>query len=139
MKIVSACLAGIPCRWDGKAKPCQQILQLVENQEAIPLCPEELGGLTTPREQAEIQQDGSVKTINGNDVTEKYLAGAQKVLELAKLMGCREVIFKSKSPSCGCGKIFDGTFSETLIAGDGICTKLLKDNHIKVITEENLQ
>jgi len=138
MRIVSSCLAGIPCRWNGKAKPCQQIIQLVKNQEAIPLCPEELWWLSTPRQQAEIQPDGRVKTINGDDITEEYIAGAQKVLELAKLMWCREVIFKSKSPSCGCGKIFDGTFSDTLVAGDGICTKLLKDNHIKVITEADL-
>ena len=84
MKIVSACLAGIPCRWDGKAKPCEQIIQLVKDQEAIPLCPEELWWLSTPREQAEIQQNGRVKTINGDDITEKYLTGAQKVLELVK-------------------------------------------------------
>ncbi len=138
MKIVSACLAGIPYRWDGKAKPCEQIIQLVKDQEAIPLCPEELWWLSTPREQAEIQQNGRVKTINGDDITEKYLTGAQKVLELVKLIWCSEVIFKSKSPSCGCGKTYDGTFSDILVDGDGICTKLLKDNNIKVITENDL-
>lgn len=138
MKIVSACLAWIPCRFNGQAKPCPKVIQLVEDGEAIPLCPEQLWGLPTPRAQAEIQKDGRVRDINGNDVTEKYLVGAERLLELAKLAWCREVIFRSKSPACGCGKIFDGNFTDTLIDGDGVCTKLLKEHHITVITENDL-
>ena len=116
----------------------QKVMQLVEQWEAIPLCPEELWWLRTPRPQAEIQKDGSVKTIAGDDVTDHYQKGAQKVLDTIQDIWCTEVIFRSNSPSCGCGKIFDGAFSETLIDGDGICTKLLKENGITVLTENDL-
>jgi len=138
MKIVSACLAGIPCRFNWTAKPCPYVIQLVQQGEALPLCPEELWGLSTPRDEAEIQKDGCVKTITGLDVTKQYRLGAQKVLDVAKNMWCTEVIFRQKSPSCGCGEIFDGTFTEKLVHGDGICTQLLKENGVKVITEKDL-
>lgn len=137
MKIVSACLAGINCRWDGKSKPCKKVMKLVAEGEAIPVCPEQLGGLTTPRAQSEIK-NGKVFTISGNDVTPQCMKGAKDALKIAKLANCKEAILKSNSPSCGVGKIYDGTFSGKLISGDGIFTKLLKKNGIKVKTEKEI-
>ena len=137
MKIVSACLAGIKCRRDGEARPCQKIIELVKQGKAIPICPEQLGGLTTPRTPAE-QKNNKVVTKDGKDVTTQFKKGAKEALQIAKLLNCKEAILKSKSPSCGSGKIYDGTFSGKLIDGEGIFTKLLKKNGIKAISEEEL-
>jgi len=137
MKIVSACLAGIKCKWDGKAKPCQKVIQLVGQGKAIPVCPEQLGGLTTPRVPAE-QRGNKVFTKGEKDVTVQFKKGAKEALKIAKLANCNEAILKSKSPSCGSGKIYDGTFSGKLIDGDGICAKIFKENNIKVFTEEEI-
>jgi len=138
MKIVSACLAGIKCRYDGQVKPpCQEIVDLIKQGKAIPVCPEQLGGLSTPRIAAEKKGD-KVFTKEGKDVTEQFNNGAQEVLKLAKLINCDEAILKSKSPSCGSGKIYDGTFTSTLVDGDGVCAKLLKQNGIKVKTEHEI-
>jgi uncharacterized protein YbbK (DUF523 family) len=134
MKIVSACLAGIKCKYDGKASPCQKVMELVKQGKAIPICPEQLGGLSTPRTPAE-QKGNKVITKDGEDVTKQFNKGAQETLKIARLKSCTEAILKSNSPSCGCGKIYDGTFSGRLVDGDGITTKLLKKNKIKVITE----
>jgi len=146
MKIVSACLAGIKCRYDGEAKPCPKIIELVKQGMAVPVCPEQLGGLSTPRFAQEVQGgsgeevlDGKCKVINkeGIDVTENFLKGAEETLKIAQLIGAKEFIGKSKSSSCGCSKIYDGTFSDKLIKGDGVTTAFLKRNGIKVITEED--
>jgi len=136
MKLVSACLAGIKCKWDGEAKPCQKIIDLVKKGKAIPVCPEQLGGLTTPRKPAE-KKGEQVFTNDGDDVTSYFKKGAEETLRIAKLFNCDEAILKQKSPSCGCGKIVDGSFTGNLIKGDGITTKLLKENGIKVISEED--
>lgn len=136
MIIVSACLAGVKCAWNGDARPCQQVIDLVKRGEAIPVCPEQLGGLTTPRPPAE-QKGGRVFTRDGEDVTTEFERGARAALRIAKLAGCKEAILKSKSPSCGSGKIYDGTFSGKLIDGDGVFAKLLKKD-MKVLTEEEL-
>ena len=137
MKVVSACLAGIKCNYEGRAKPCQQVIDLVARGEAIAVCPEQLGGLPTPRIPSEIV-DGKVINQAGQDVTEEFVHGAEKALEIAIDNGCNEAILKSKSPSCGCGKIYDGTFSDTLIDGDGVFTRTLKERGLKVITEKDL-
>ncbi|VVB79622.1 Uncharacterised protein [uncultured archaeon] len=137
MKIVSACLAGINCRYDGKSKPCQDIINLVKQGKAIPVCPEQLGGLSTPRNIAE-QKREKVFTKDGKDITAQVIKGAEEALKIAKLANCTEAILKSKSPSCGCGKIYDGTFSGKLIDGDGVFTKFLKKNNIKVVSEEEI-
>jgi uncharacterized protein YbbK (DUF523 family) len=137
MKIVSACLAGINCRWDGKSKPCKKVMKLVAEGKAIPVCPEQLGGLTTPRAQSEIK-GGKVFTINGQDVTPQCTKGAKEALKIAKRSNCKEAILKSNSPSCGVGKVYDGTFSGKLISGDGVFTKLLRKNGIKVKTEKEI-
>ena len=135
MILVSACLAGFKCKYNGESNTDERIVELVKKGEAIPVCPEQLGGLPTPRVPSEIISE-KVISKNGDDVTEQFNRGAAITLEIAKLYNCTEAIFKSRSPSCGSGKIYDGTFSGTLINGDGITAKLLKENGIKVRTEE---
>lgn len=137
MKVVSACLAGIECNYEGRAKPCQQVIDLVAQGEAVAVCPEQLGGLPTPRVPSEIVGD---KVINqsGQDVTEEFVRGAEEAFKIAIGNNCNEAILKSKSPACGSGKIHDGTFTDTLIDGDGVFAKMLKERGFKVITEKEL-
>ncbi len=137
MKIVSACLAGINCRYDCKSCENKKVVELVKQGEAIPVCPEQLGGLSTPREKHEIR-NSRVISESGKDRTEEFLRGAQEALKIAKLAGCKEAILKSKSPSCGCGKIYDCNFSGNLVEGDGFFTKLLKQNKINIKNEEEI-
>ena len=137
MKIVSACLAGIKCRYDGEAKPCQKVIELVKQGKAIPICPEQLGELTTPRTPAE-QKENKVFTKTGENVTAQFEKGAEKALKIALLANCEKAILKAKSPSCGSGKVYDGTFSGKLIDGDGVFAKVLKKNNIKVFTENEI-
>jgi len=137
MKLCSACLLGINCRYDGKIIPNNEVIRLAKKEILIPVCPEQLGGLSTPREPAE-QNGRKVITISGVDVTCNFIKGAEQVLTLTKIYGIKEAILKQESPSCGCGRIYDGTFSNRLIQGDGVTTILLKKNKIKVITEEDL-
>lgn len=141
MYIVSACLAGIKCRYDGKGSENNDIIKLVKEGKAIPVCPEVLGGLSIPRIPCEIIEgkSGKLKVINkeGKDCTLEFLQGAQKALAIAEVVGADTTIFKSKSPSCGCGKIYDGKFNGNLVEGDGITTRLFKENGIKVYTEDN--
>jgi len=137
MKIVSACLAGIKCRWDGSSRPCQKVIDLIKEGKAIPVCPEQLGGLTTPRIPCE-QKGNKVFAKDGKDLTDFFEKGAEEALKIAKLAGCNEAILKSKGPSCGSGRVVDGTFSGKLIEGDGVFAKLLKKNNIKVLTEEEI-
>ena len=132
MMIVSACLAGFPCRYDGKAKPCAEAVELVRAGKAIPVCPEQLGGLPTPRPPCEIRS-GRVIDTSGADRTESFHRGAQAVLTLAQTYGATQALLQNRSPSCGTGWIYDGTFSKTLTAGDGITARLLKENRIQVI------
>jgi uncharacterized protein YbbK (DUF523 family) len=136
MKLCSACLLGITCRYDGKSKPCLKIQKMAFEEKLVPVCPEQLGGLCTPRDPAEIVNN-QVMTVNGFNVTEQFLKGAKMVLEIAKLLNIKEAILKQKSPSCGCNKIYDGTFSNTIKKGYGYTAKLLLDNGIKVLTEED--
>jgi uncharacterized protein YbbK (DUF523 family) len=135
--IVSACLANVSCRYDGAAKPCTAIIRLVAEGKAIPVCPEQLGGLPTPREPAEILGQRVLRK-DGVDITEAFRRGAQEGLKLARLIGAKEAILKARSPSCGCGKIYDGSFSSRLIDGDGVFTMLCKKEGMKVKTEEEI-
>ena len=137
MIIVSACLVGINCRYDGGNNANQKVIELVNKGFAIPVCPEQLGGLPTPRIPAEIIRN---KVINKNDedITDYFKKGARETLQISKLANCREAILKQNSPSCGYGKIYDGTHTGKIIAGKGITAKLLEDNGIKVIAEEDL-
>ena len=137
MKLCSACLLGIKCRYNGKGKLNKKVIKLMEKEMLIPFCPEQLGGLPTPREPAE-QKENRAITKSGKDVTKNLERGAKQVLRLAKLFGIEEAILKQRSPSCGCGQIYDGTFSGRVIKGDGVTTALLKRNGIKVVSEEDL-
>ena len=137
MIVVSACLVGVNCRFDGGNNANQKVIEMVNKGIAIPVCPEQLGGLTTPRIPAEIIGN---KVINKNDedITDYFKKGARETLQIAKLANCRKAILKQCSPSCGCGKIYDGTHTGKIIAGKGITAKLLEDNGIQIITEEDL-
>ena len=135
-RLVSACLLGSECRSKGDGCPCEGIKALAERHTLIPVCPEQLGGLSTPRPPAERQGD-RVTNREGGDVTEAYESGAERALRIAKLNNVSVAILKAKSPSCGSGRIYDGTFSGRLIPGDGVCARLLKDAGIKVFSEED--
>ncbi len=135
MIIVSGCLAGLNCAYDGKSRKCVKVVELVKKGMAIPVCPEQLGGLSTPRVPAE-RIGNRVIDKELVDVTEQFHKGAIEVLNLIKLTGCKKVILKSKSPSCGCGEIYDGTFTGKLVKGNGVLVDLLLVNGIKVETED---
>lgn len=137
MYIVSACLAGLPCRWDGKTVPDDKIVELIKKGEAIPICPEQLGGLTTPREPSEISGNKVLSRV-GIDVTAQFKRGAEIALETALRFGCKKAILKAKSPSCGKGKVYDGTFSGKLIEGNGLTAELLMKNGIEIFTENEI-
>ncbi len=132
--IVSACLLGVSCRYDGKSVPSPEVITLMDRYILIPVCAEILGGLPTPRSPSEIVGDRVINN-DGIDVTENYLRGAREVLRLCKLYGVKKAILKEKSPSCGSNFIYDGSFSRTLKAGQGICTALLRENGIEVVSE----
>jgi len=134
--LISACLLGQCCRYDGQTKEYPSIAPLIvaEGIQLIPVCPEQMGGLATPREPAE-QSDGRVVTATGTDVTRQYNSGAGQVLRLAKLFHCRWAVLKEKSPSCGCGRIYDGTFSRHLVAGDGVTAHLLQQSGLHIVGE----
>lgn len=124
MIIVSACLAGLACRYDCQAKENSAITQLVETGQAIPLCPEQMGGLPTPRPCAE-QSGEKVLTIAGNDVTPEFILGAREAFKLTELVNCKKAYLKSKSPMCGKDLIYNGQFNGNLIKGNGIFTQLI--------------
>lgn len=132
MMIVSACLAGFPCRYDGRSKPCERVMELVRDGKAIPVCPEQLGGLSTPRPPCEIL-NGRVVDADGVDRTDSYRRGAEAVLALVQTYGATRAMLQKRSPSCGSGWIYDGTFSKKLVRGDGITARLLAENGIEVI------
>lgn len=135
MKIlVSACLLGVRCRYDGKSKPHPAVERLMEQHTLIPVCGEILGGLPTPRVSAE-RQGERVVTADGCDVTAAYRRGAEEVLRLAERYGCTAAVLKERSPSCGSGRIYDGTFTGTLTDGWGVTAELLRDHGICVIGE----
>lgn len=142
MMLISACLVGINCKYNGKNNYNEKALDLVKKGIAISICPEQLGGLTTPRNPSEIRIiDNKVHVIDNknNDVTKEFEKGANEVLKLAKNLKVDKVILKSKSPSCGIGKIYDGTFSNNLIDGNGILANLLIDNNIEVVDIEDIK
>lgn len=132
MLIVSKCLTGCPCRYDGRSVPVSEIAGLVERGEAVAVCPEELGGLPTPRVPAELQGSGRVMTRDGRDVTREFVLGAERALAIAKECGAKKALLKGKSPSCGCGRVYDGSFTGTLTEGDGVAAALFKRNGIEV-------
>ncbi|MFH1854121.1 MAG: DUF523 domain-containing protein [Candidatus Omnitrophota bacterium] len=140
MILVSACLAGVNCSWDGKNRLNEKIRKLVARKLALPVCPEVLGGRPVPRTRTEIK-GGSGKDVlegramvcdeNSSDVTGEFLKGAQSVLEIVKRFEIKEAVLKAKSPSCGVGRIYDGSFKARLVSGDGVTTALLKKEGIR--------
>ncbi len=134
--LVSACLLGTPCRYNGKGSADERVLTLRERHHLIPVCPEILGGLATPRTPAERRGD-RVVAKDGKDVTGAYERGAEEVLRLARLFDCQAAVLKERSPSCGAGKIYDGTFSGMLTEGNGVCAQMLLDAGIQVLGESD--
>ena len=138
MILISACLLGCACRYAGQSKPCPAAQELARRGLAVPVCPEQLGGLSTPRRPSE-RRDGRVVMNDGRDVTAEYRRGAEEALHLARLYGCTAAVLKERSPSCGCGRIYDGTFTGTLTDGDGVTAEVLKENGVTVYGESELE
>ncbi len=147
MKLISACLLGLPCTWDGADKRNKNAIELAHSEKLIPVCPEQLGGLPTPRIAQEIQDgsgedvlDGRRRVLNksGDDVTEEFLRGAEETLKIASQMEIKEFIGKSRSPSCGFGQIYDGSFSGQLAPGNGVTAALLMRNGIRIISSDDI-
>ena len=136
MLIVSKCLAGVPCRYDGKDNLVPEIKAIVERGEAVAVCPEVLGGLPTPRVPSEIQPDGRVLSKQGEDVTAQFVSGAARAMTLCRAHGCTGAILKARSPSCGKGVVYDGSFTGKRVPGSGVFVKMLLDAGIPVMTEE---
>lgn len=137
MILVSACLCGVNCKYNGENNLNEEMLELLKKGEALLICPEQMGGLETPRRPSEIRIiNGETKVFmyDGRDVTDNYKKGAEEVLRLAKELNINKAILRKKSPSCGCGEIYDGTFTGTLTKGNGITAALLLDNGIEVET-----
>ena len=135
--IVSACLLGIGCRYDGKHKVNPEVLRLKEKYNLIPVCPEIYGGLPTPRVPSE-RIGESVMMKDGTDVTENYKKGALETLELCRIFGAKTAILKERSPSCGKGEIYDGTFTGAITERDGVTAELLISEGIRVIGESEI-
>ena len=135
--LISGCLLGVCCRYDGASKPHPLALELAKEHELVPVCPEQLGGLETPRPPAE-RQGGQIIANNGVNVTEQYRRGAEEAWKLCRLLNCDAAVLKERSPSCGSGEIYDGTFTGTLIAGDGVTAELLRKNGIPVYGETQI-
>ena len=135
--LISACLLGIGCRYDGKHKANSEVLSLGEKYNLIPVCPEIYGGLPTPRVPSERIGD-KVMMKDGRDVTENYRRGAEEALELCRIYNIKTAILKERSPSCGKGEIYDGTFSGTLTERDGVTAELLIANGIRVLGESEI-
>ena len=136
--LVSACFLREGYKYNGGANINQKVIGLSEKYEFVLICPEVFGGLSTPRIPSEIVDDKVLNSI-GEDVTEAFIKGAKKALELALKHGCKKAILKAKSPSCGKGFIYDGSFSHTITKGDGVAAKLLMENGITIYTEEELE
>lgn len=132
--LISACLMGIRCRYDGGTQKLDCLEELLQRHVLIPVCPEVMGGLPTPREPSEIV-GGRVMSRDGRDVTEAFQRGAEEAARLAKACGCRCALLKERSPSCGCGRIYDGTFSGQKCDGNGLAAAALLEMGVRVIGE----
>ena len=135
---VSACLLGEPCRYDGESRPCDAVRKLHETHELVSVCPEVLGGLPTPRTPCEIitaERAVRVAAADGADTTNAFLAGAAKTVEMVQEQGCTLAVLKAKSPSCGCGLVYDGTFTGTLVPGYGVAARALRAAGVRTLDE----
>lgn len=136
--LISACLLGCNTRYDGGGKVIPELSELMEHHILIPICPEQLGGMSTPRLPSE-RIDGRVINNAGQDVTDYFENGAREALKLAKLYNCQAAILKERSPSCGCGTIYDGSFSGTLTDGNGVTAELFLSEGIRIIGESGIR
>ncbi|MFR8317142.1 MAG: DUF523 domain-containing protein [Catenibacillus sp.] len=135
--LISACLIGTACRYDGRDNYVAAVQQLKEQANLIPVCAEVLGGLTTPRTPSECK-DGRVIGKDGKDVTEQFVRGAKQVCKTADFFQCRYAVLKERSPSCGFGQIYDGTFSKTLIHGNGVTAQCLMAQGVRIFGESQI-
>ena len=147
MIAVSACLVGVNCKYDGENNDNYKVKEYLKDKEYIIICPEQLGGLTTPRKPSEINKIGGKEVLSGNskviscegkDVTENFITGAKESLKIAKMFNCKQAILKEGSPSCGCNLIYDGTFNGKKISGMGVTAALFNENNIEVFSEKEL-
>lgn len=134
--LVSACLLGVPCRYDGQSKPHAGVLQALADVSVVAVCPEVLGGLPTPRPAAE-RLGEKVLHRDGTDVTEAFASGAAQTVALAIASGCRRAILKEKSPSCGVRRIYDGSFDKHLVVGCGVTAAQLQEAGLQLTTEDD--
>jgi len=147
MIMISACLAGVNCKYNGGNNATEHFIKLVKNGNAILVCPEQLGGLSTPRSPSEIIGGNGVEVLKGKarvvtkegkDVTDEFVKGAHETIKIAKLYGINKAILKARSPSCGVNAIYDGSFTSKQIEGDGVTAALLIQNGIEVLSEESI-
>lgn len=136
--LVSACLLGVRCNHVGQASPSAAVQALAGSARLVPVCPETMGGLPTPRPAAEVGADGRVRTEAGDDVTDAYARGAEATVALARAMGIARAVLKARSPSCGCHEIYDGTFTRTRVVGEGVTARALRQAGVHVISEDDL-
>ena len=137
--LISACLLGLACRYDGQSKPLDRALldALMARWQLVPVCPEQLGGLATPRPPSE-RQGARVVSRTGADVTEQYRRGAEQACDVCRLFGCGTALLKARSPSCGSGEVYDGSFTGTLTPGDGVTAQALKAQGVRVYVESEI-
>lgn len=135
--LISACLLGLDCRYDGCSKPCAAAIALQHKHQLVPVCPEQLGGLTTPRPPCE-RIGACVVSNQGMDRTAEYTRGAQQALRLYDTLHCDYALLKARSPMCGKGSIYDGSFSGTLTVGDGVLAQQLLARRVTVYTEDEI-
>lgn len=135
--LVSACLLGVNCKYNGSNNENEKVLFYIKDKEVIPICPEIMGGLSTPREPSEIFEN-KVISKSGKDVTSNFQKGAEETLNLARKLGVKKAILKSRSPSCGLDEVYDGTFSNKLVNKNGITAELLKNNGFVILREEDV-
>jgi uncharacterized protein YbbK (DUF523 family) len=136
--LVSACLLGVLCNHRGEANPSAAVAMLADRHRLVPVCPETLGGLPTPRPAAELQPDGSVRTAGGDDVTAAYRRGAAATVALAAAVGASAAVLKARSPSCGCHSVYDGTFSRSTVEGRGVTAAALSAAGLTVQDEDDV-
>lgn len=137
---VSACLLGAHCRYDGKSKPCDDVIALKDHHDLIAICPEVMGGLSVPHPPNEIASVGPLRVVDveGADNTAAFVAGARKSLDCAQREGCEFAILKAKSPSCGVGHVYDGSFTGALVEGDGVAASMFIKAGIPVCDEHSI-
>jgi len=138
MYLISSCLVGINCRYNGTSTNIANLKKMVETGKAIALCPEVMVGLPTPRESCEIKKNPKKVVISesGVDFTEYFVKGAEETLRICREKNITKAILQSRSPSCGYGKIYDGNFRGKLVKGNGITADLLNKNGIEITTED---